>query len=790
MRISLNWIKEIISLPSDIFDTIADEMTMRVAEVEEVIFQQEQYKHIVIGRIKNISPHQDADTLQLVVVDTGDADCEVVCGAPNISPGQTVALALPGAVINDTVVEETKIRGIQSLGMILSERELSISDDHSGIMVIDDSLELGTPFAKAFGMDDVILNIDNHAITHRPDLWSHRGMARELAAVYGIRPPKELDVSLMEKGELTIEIKDQDLCERYTGAIIENITIEESPEWLKKKLIACGIRPIYNIVDITNYVMLEIGEPMHAFDADKVTDRHIIVRRAEDNEKIVTLDGEKRTLTTSDLVIADPEKPIALAGVMGGKSTEITPSTKTIILEAATFSHVSIRNTRRATGLQSEATNRFEKGLPPEITAAAINRACDLIKELVPQTRITAVVDTDYSSADENKVVLTERNIRRLTGADISVEAACRLLTSLGFASLIEGDIALVKVPYWRKRDTNIEADVIEDVARLYGLDKIEPVMPSLPNDPAYQPSMRILEKQLRNILSGACAHEISTYSFSPQNMLQHFSFTDQDHFEIDNPLDQNMRKMRISLLPGMLAGFIKNIPFFDKLDLYEIGRVYHKAPLDAEDLYSNEKNILSLLTFRKNADTVYFETRSFADLILNSFNISFSLIRNKDVPDTHPERTAVIKAQDNSDLGYIGELSPDLCKKVKISERVGVIEINLDNLLPFAAVPRSAYTPPPVYPSISREFSMIAPEELDFSEIHDVVAPLNPRIKDIFLLSLYKGKPIEDGKKSVSFKVVLIDEKKTMSDEEANGIQELIISECASRLNLELRQE
>jgi len=790
MKISFNWIKERINLPADAVETVADEMTMKIAEVEDVIYQQEQYKHCVIGRIREVSRHPDADTLQIVRVDAGTAEYTSVCGAPNTRLDQTVVLALPGAVINGVIIEDTDIRGVNSCGMILSERELGISDDHSGIMELDDSLEPGTPFAKAMGMDDIILDIDNHAITHRPDLWCHRGMARELAAVYEVRPPRELDTSLAEKGELTIEIQEKNLCQRYTGAIAENISIEESPQWLKKKLISCGIRPIYNIVDITNYVMLDIGEPMHAFDADKVTNRHIIVRKAEKGEKIVTLDGEERELNNEALLIADPEKPIALAGVMGGANTEITPSTRNIILEAASFNHVSIRNTRRATGLQSEATNRFEKGPSPLITAAAINRACDLIKELLPESRIAAVVDTDYSSPEENTVVLTEKNIRRLTGADISIETACRLLTSLGFASLIEDSAATVTVPYWRQRDIRIEADLIEETARLYGLDRINPVMPSLPCSPASQPPMRSLEKQIRNILSGCGADEISTYSFSPQNVLDYFSCAGREHFEIHNPLDRNMQKMRISLLPGMLNGLIGNIPFFDRASVYEIGRVYIKETLEEEDLFSNEKNMLSLLTFAKNADSIYYETRCFADILFESFNIPLTLTRSGNIPDTHPERTAQIKGPDGSELGYVGELSPELCRKLKISERIGVLEINLDDFIPLTETYKPEYTPPPVYPSITREFSMVGSEELDFSEIYTVVSPVDPRIEDVILLSIYKGKPIEKGKKSVSFKVVLRDKGRTMSDEEANAIQDTIISECTDKLALELRQQ
>lgn len=790
VKISLNWIGEIIDLPADAAETAAGEMTLKVAEVEQIISQEEQYSRIVAGRITDVSPHPDADNLHTVTVDTGDCERTVVCGAPNIGSVDTVACALPGAVINGTVIKEASIRSVKSSGMILSERELGISDDHSGVMELEPSADPGTPIARVLEMDDTILDIDNHAITHRPDLWCHRGMARELAAIYGVRAPRELDLSLMEKGELTIEIEDRNLCERYTGAVIENITIEESPEWLKKKLIACGIRPIYNIVDITNYVMLEIGEPMHAFDADKVADRHIIVRRAETDETIVTLDGVERRLTPENLVIADPEKPIALAGVMGGENTEISSSTNTIILEAASFNHANIRNTRTATGLQSEATNRFEKGLSPDITAAAINRACDLIKELVPGCTVTAVVDTDYSSSEDNRIVLSERNLKRLTGIDISIETACRMLTTLGFASIIESDAALVTVPYWRKRDTRIEADLIEDTARLYGLDRIEPVMPSLPLGASAQPPVRILEKQLRNILSGAGADEISTYSFSPENFLQHFSFAHKEHFELENPLDRNMRKMRISLVPGMLSGFCGNIPFFEKASVYEIGRIYSKETCEQEDLAANEKNMLTMLTFRKNAESVYHETRSCADLIFEAFGIPCSFIRNSDIPDTHPERTASITDSAGNELGYAGELDPELCRKAKITERIGIMELFLDKLVTLTQHSRPLYTPPPVYPSIIREFSMVAPVSLDFAEISDTVVPVDKRIREINLLNIYTGKQVEQKKKSVSFSVTLRDENKTMSDEEANEIQDSIIKACTSGLNLELRSE
>jgi len=789
MKISFNWLAEIIALPSAAAETIAEEMTMRIAEVESAARQQDQYEKITASRIVSVSPHPEADTLRLVELDAGTERVTVVCGAPNLREGMVVPLALPGASVGGTEVRAAVIRGVESPGMIPSERELGLSEDHSGVMELDETVKPGTPLAEALGLDDLILDVDNHAITHRPDLWCHRGMARELAAVYRVRPPRELDLSLMEKGDLEIDIQAPDLCMRYTGAVIENVKIEPSPWPIRKKLIACGVRPINNIVDVTNYVMLELGEPMHAFDADKVAGNRIIVRRAAEGETIVTLDGEERKLTPDDLVIADEEKAVALAGVMGGENTEITPATTRIILEAATFHPVNIRNTRRRTGLQSEATNRFEKGLPPEITAAAVNRACDLIKELLPSAAVTAVVDTDFQGSPEKKIHLSERNIKRLIGVDISIADSCKLLTSLGFASFLEEDRAVVTVPYWRNRDVNIEADLIEDISRLYGLEKIQPRLPALPNKPAFQSPLRLLEKKLRNILAGGGADEVSTYSFCPDDILRHFSFAAEPHFELRNPLDVNMRRMRRSLLPGLLAVCIKNMPWFEHFAVYEIGRVYHPNTMEEEQLTANERHMLTLLVYRKNSPSTYHEARAFAALVCDAFSIPFDLQRDESIPDMHPARSARIVSGDAAP-GYVAELHPRICRKMKIRERIGIVEIALDELVLLAGKHAPRYVPPPLYPAVNREFSMIAPRELDFAAIRDTVLPLDARIREVELLSVYTGKPIEEGKKSVSFRVTLRDDAKTMSDEEANEVQERIIATCAHVLGLRLREK
>ncbi len=789
MKISLNWLRDLVKLPEGVEKEIGYLTTLKIAEVENVTSQEDVFANIIIGKITAVNPHPNADKLRLADVDTGDGTETVVCGAPNIEAGQTIALARPGAVIDGTELKPAKIRGVKSAGMILSERELGLSTDHSGVMVIKEDIKPGTPFAEALGFTDTVIDIDNHAITHRPDLWCHRGLAREYAALFSTPLPQELPKALKPKeGSLTIDIDAPDLCSRYVGARIENISMGDSPDWMQKRLLACGVRPISNIVDITNYVMLDVGEPLHAFDADKVKDNHIIVRRAKDGEVLRTLDGQDRELTSTDLVIADPEKAVALAGVMGGENTEISDTTSTIILEAAAFNHVSIRHTRSHTGLQSEATNRFEKGLVPEIAGVAVNRTISLINELIPEAEVTALVDVNLNKQTKRNITVTERNIQRVTGENISLDDAAAILTSLGF-TVSAGDTSLsVDVPYWRYPDTSIEVDLIEDIARHYGLDKITPVLPEMPITPAEESSLSIISKRIANILAGAGANEVSTYSFVPEQTLGLFSHRELEHFELENTLDSNMKKMRRTMLPGLMEGILKNVHLFDTAAIFEIGRIYEKKTLEKEDLMSNETTFLSLMNYKRGADVIYYDTLALADTLFTSLGMKYNLKRISSLPDFNPGRTAEIEINGTA-VGVIGEIRQDISDKMKIKERVGVLELNMDLFCSMLAEFRPPYSPVPRFPAITREFSVICSENLDFSEISKSVDPVDERIRDIEILKIYQGDPIPETKKSVSFKILIRDNEATMSDEDANAIQDKVLGKLKKDFGISLRE-
>ncbi|MFH1706721.1 MAG: phenylalanine--tRNA ligase subunit beta [Planctomycetota bacterium] len=787
MKISLNWIREFVDLPADAPRTIQDLTTLRVVQAEEVIHQADRLAHMIVVAITAVRRHPKADRLNLVTVDTDTGTIEIVCGAPNVAVGQKVIMARPGAVINGEVLAPAVIRGIESSGMLLSDRELGLSDDHAGLKLLDASLVPGTPAAEALGLDDTIIDIDNHSITHRPDLWCHRGMTREYAAAYGKPLPAELPVTVTPMaGPLKVEIAAPELCRRYTGALVENITIGPSPWPLQRRLLACGIRPISNIVDITNLVMLEVGEPMHAFDADKVRDHRIIVRRAATGESIVTLDGVTRKLGPENLVIADPDKAVALAGVMGGANSEVTAATTRIILEAATFNHVCVRTTRAATGLRSEATNRFEKGLPRELTAVAMNRAIALIKELIPAATVTAVADTGAPAPAERAITLTERNIRRVTGQDITIAYACGILNRLGLATAVKGDTAAVTVPWWRRRDTAIEEDLIEDIVRIHGLEKIVPALPVLPLALAQQPPLRLLEKRLRNILAGTGADEVQTYSFAPEQTLNAFKEAAAEHFELANPLDTNQRRMRRTLLPGLIEGVRRNMPVFPEITIYEIGRVYIPVTRDRERLYDNEKNRLMLLACRKGADTVYYDTLACGQAVLEALNVPFRIERAA-LPDMHAGRTGALMAG-GTRIGWVAELDPAVAAALKLKERIGILELDLEALLPLVTAATVKFIPVPRFPSITREFSMVAPDELEFAAIEDTVRPIDKLITAVEIITVYRGTPIPEGKKSVSFRVILQDLERTLADTEANQVQDRIIAALGKKFGLELR--
>ncbi|MDO8260470.1 MAG: phenylalanine--tRNA ligase subunit beta, partial [Candidatus Magasanikbacteria bacterium] len=487
MYLSLDWLKDFVEIPKNISpDELGSRLTLHTVEIDGVEKQADKFANVVVGKILEVKKHPNAERLQLARVSIGKEELGIVCGAPNIEAGQLVPVACVGAILpNGMEIREALVRGERSVGMLCAEDELGLGSDHAGILILDKNAKVGQSFGEYLGLKDIIFEVDNKSITNRADLWGHFGMAREIAAFLGTKTTKKFDKILeskieTDKEEITINAKvlDKDMCPRYMAVAMDGIKIGPSPEWMQRRLTAATVRPINNIVDITNYVMMELGQPMHAFDATSID--KIIVRRAKKNEVIKTLDGEKRELTENMLVIANAQAPVAVAGVMGGEYSEVRDETTRIVFESANFEHVSLRKTSTKLGLRTESSIRYEKGLDPNLCAMALARAVELVREICPDAKvISKVVDEKNFSLNQGPIDLSVKWLNNFIGADVKKKKIVDILESLGFGVEGKNDDLKVAIPTWRAvKDISIREDLAEEVARIIGYDNLTPVMP------------------------------------------------------------------------------------------------------------------------------------------------------------------------------------------------------------------------------------------------------------------------------------------------------------------------
>ncbi|MFO8100803.1 MAG: phenylalanine--tRNA ligase subunit beta [Dehalococcoidia bacterium] len=582
MKVSLNWLKDYVdvNLPPQ---ELAEKLTMIGLEASDVQVIGAQWDSVFVGQILGIEKHPNADRLQLATVSLGEEQHTVVCGAPNIAVGQKIAFAKVGAKLFDghsgeyVELKPAKIRGVRSEGMVCSEKELGISDSHEGILVLDESVAPGRPLAEIMG--DTVFDIS--VTPNRPDCLNMIGIAREVAAMTRtmVRLPEveyeEMDISTRDL--ISIEIDDPDLCPRYCGGIIKDVKIGPSPDWMQERLTAAGMRPINNIVDITNFVMLEYGQPLHAFDYEKIGGQKIIVRRGREGERMTTLDEEERELSASTLLICDADHPVALAGVMGGEESEITGQTSTIMLESANFNNVSIRHTSRGLGLISEASSRFDKGLSPELPIYGIRRAIQLMVELAGGKATGGIVDA-YPGRQENPpILLSQQKTHQVLGIDFGLERIKATLEALGFECEEKGDgELLVRVPYWRT-DVSIAEDLVEEVARIVGYEEI-PITLLSSEIPHHEPApFASLRERVRDILVGCGMQETINYSLTSQDILDEPGYTESmSPIRMANPLSREQEFLRTGLRGGLLSTFAANERHQDRgIMLFEIGKVY-----------------------------------------------------------------------------------------------------------------------------------------------------------------------------------------------------------------------
>ncbi len=788
MWISLKIIGNLADIKGLTPEAIADRLTMSTAEIEGIERLNSHFSTIYTAKLTKVERHPDADKLTLCEVDTGKEKLQVVCGAPNHKTGDIVALATVGTKFSDEfIIKKSKIRGVESNGMLCSLRELGLSDDHSGIIVFPSDTKLGVPLSEIYSdWVDVRLNIDNKSITHRPDLWGHTGFAREIAALFGMEFKSSVNHSLVDtfkhSDKLKVTIKNPEAAPRYSGLVVKNIKIAESPEWLKARVTAIGMRPINNIVDITNFVMAEIGEPMHAFDRKKLTGDEIFVRYASAGEKITTLDGREHGLTAEDIVIADASGPIALAGVMGGGNSEIDDSTTEIVLEAATFNPVNIRKTAQRFDSRTEAAMRFEKSLSPEITVDALIRCYDLIKQVIPEAEaISGIVDDYPVKPKQVQVEVTTDYIRRMIGEELDDKHIIDVLTSLTFGVKNSKGKLTVDVPHFRAtKDISMKDDIVEEVGRIFGYSTIKPKPPMVPCIPPARNEFRYFERELKDILSGAFnMTEVFGYSFSGEDELNLLKINEDKELRLRNPLSKDHDRLRRSMIPNILRFIQYNQRFHDSFDIYEFGRVYLKNDRKSSDLITENFRTAGAVFMKKPSAPLFYEAKSIAVGLIEKLRVkNYKLVPVTDSlpPYAHPGRAMKIEIE-GKDAGLICELHPETVKNFEITGKAAIFDIDADALFKAEKKPVK-FRELQKFPEVPFELSLLADRFLYSDDILRTVRKSDQnRIKDVSVVSVYQGSQIPEDKKSVSIKVVFASKEKTLEPAEIDELQKKVIA-------------
>ena len=787
MKISYNWLKEFVDINISP-EKLAEVLTMRSFEVEEIIYQGEGLDNVVVGEVLEVTKHPDADRLNLVKVKVGkDKILDIVCGAPNVEVRQKVAVALVGAELpGEFKIEKRKVRGIESCGMICAEDELRLGETHEGIIVLNESLKIGTPIKKALNLDDVIFEVD--ILPNRAhDCLCHLGVAREVAAITGesIKYPVLSIKQELKKDFLNIKIEDENICNRYSAVVVKNIEIKESPVWLKNKLENCGMRSINNVVDITNYVMLMLGQPMHAFDADKLS-RKIIVRKVKKGEKILALDDETYELNKNDLVIADEKKAIAIAGVMGGMETAVDEKTKNIIFEAANFDGTNIRKTAQRLKLSSESSYRFERKIDPEMTIQAIMKAVEMVRDLAGGKIEEKITDIYPNPVVQKELEFKFERIENLLGVDVSKKEVMRILESLDFEVVADGEILKVKVPTYRI-DIERVNDIIEEVSRIYGYKNIPEVAPEIEMISVAPDKILLLERDLRIISEGLGFCEIYNYSFVSEKDVNDLGLKIEDHLELQNPLSEEHKFMRMSVLSYFLKNVEKNLKYKDDFALFELGRVYLK---NDNNKLPEEKRIFAGVMVDKNAkDTLFYELKGRIEVLMSKLGIgelSFQEIKSAE-SFWHKGRSAEIIYQ-NKTIGKIGEIHPNVSSTFGIETRVSYFEIYEEELLEFYSKEKN-FQKINKFPLIELDLSVVFDEDVKWGDIKKAIFSVDDKlIKGVEPFDIYRGKTLGDNKKSVAFRISYQAKDRTLKDEEVGVVQESVVGEL-EKLGGEVRK-
>lgn len=786
MKLTLNWLQNYVDLEGLTSETLADQLTMLGLEVDSVYPVHEFLAQLKTGVIASYEKHPDADKLSVCQVQIGEDTHQIVCGAPNVREGLHVVVALPGTVLpGNFKIKKSKIRGVASGGMMCSERELELSDSHEGIMELPETTDHGLNFLEAMSLADTGVEVD--LTPNRPDCASVIGVAREVAAINkrSLTLPVKDQAIVTKSNEFQVEIKNPELCSRYAGKLVKGVTIGPSPLWLRNRLLNVGLRPINNVVDITNYVMLEYGQPLHAFDFDTLNQGRIVVRTPQESEKTFpTLDGSSRDLTDDMLLICDGKQPVAVAGVMGGLDSEVTEKTTNVLLESACFNPVSIRKTARRLNLSTDASYRFERGVDPLGTIDALNRAANLLCELADGTCTDDGIDCFPVPTDAVKIDLNTARTNSLLGLALSTEEIAELLESIELRCEKSGETTLqVTVPSFRV-DIEREADLVEEVARLYGYDNVPTTLPGVTMSFPEQDPNRLKRLHISKALSNSGYAEAINYSFTAASHNGSLNIPETDaRFEtlpLLNPLSEEQSVMRSTLLPGLLENVRRNINFQQTgLRLFELGKVFF--PKESDQQPSEHIRLAGTLSGNRNAENspLYFkpenadifDAKGVVECIVGEMGLTlgdslqFSI---SEANETEPycERGYELRLKSGeTDLGSIGKFTADVLTKFSIKNEVYFFDLDFDALCEI--VPETVtFGQLPVFPSVKRDIALVVNESVSSGELlSSVQSSRDKLIESVEIFDVFQGGKLEKGQKSVAISITYRSKTKTLTD-------------------------
>ena len=805
MKVSYQWLQEYLDLdvaPQD----LAEKIARTSVDINDVYSLSDGLKKIVVGEVVKCENHPDSDHLHVCQVDVGEEEpIQIVCGAPNVQEGKKVIVALHGARIADNQkIKRGKIRGVESNGMLCALQEIGFSDKiapkdyEDGIYFLPDDAKNGDPVFKYLGMDDTI--IDTDVTPNRGDMLSIYGNVNDIAAFYGLKPHFK-EITIKEEGTektadlLQAEIADTKIAPTYKLRVIKGVKIAESPLWLQIRLWNSGIRPVNNVVDVTNYVLLKYGQPLHSYDYDQLSGKNFGVRHANEGEKFITLDGDEQTLKANDIVVTVDDQPVALAGTMGGEGTAVSDDTTTVALEAAIFDPVMVRKQARRLDLHSESSMRFERGINPATVETALNEAAEMIKELAGGTITAGIVTGSEALAVDTPIKLSLAKINHVLGTSLTMEQVTDIFDRLAFAYTVDDDDQLTVIAPARRWDISLAADLYEEIARIYGYDNLPSTLPTMTrNRGGLTPRQRFIRAS-RHDLEGMGLTQAISYSLTTVEKAKQFQIKPlAEPMKLDFPMSSDHVATRMNIVSGLLNDIAYNVARnVDNVALYEEGRVFlpmgDERPVEQEHLAAAVTGQMVANSWnKKDQPADFFQLKGIVERYLKNMGIAgkITYVPTSDRQEMHPGRTADIMVDDQL-VGFIGQVHPQTAKEYKIPETY-VFELNLELLL---AAPKieNEYTPISKYPSITRDIALLVDDDVENATIVEAIKQKGGAyLKDIHLFDVYAGSHLPAGKKSLAYTLTYQDDKGTLTEDQVNTAFDKVTAYLQDKVDAEIR--